>query len=82
MLPREKVDALLAHFPGTKAYVPNVRLTGPGDFERRLPGNLSVCIEGLEGEAVLIQLDLNGISASFMVGRVDRRASVASGSAG
>ena len=44
--------------------VPGLRLTGAGDFERRLPNNLSCCVEGLEGEAVLIQMDLNGIAAS------------------
>lgn len=41
-----------------------VRLTGPSDFDRRLPGSYSCCLENVEGEAVLIQLDLNGISAS------------------
>jgi cysteine desulfurase len=41
-----------------------VRVTGPLDPEKRLPNNFSCCIEGVEGEAVLIQLDLNGISAS------------------
>jgi cysteine desulfurase len=29
-----------------------------------LPNSFSCCLEGVEGEAVLIQLDLNGISAS------------------
>jgi len=41
-----------------------VRLTGPLDRERRLPNSFSCCFEGVEGEAVLIQLDLNGVSAS------------------
>jgi cysteine desulfurase len=41
-----------------------VRITGALDPEKRLPGNFSCCIERVEGEAVLIQLDLNGISAS------------------
>jgi cysteine desulfurase len=41
-----------------------VRLTGPRDPERRLANSFSCCLEGVEGEAVLIQLDLNGISAS------------------
>jgi cysteine desulfurase len=39
-------------------------LTGPSDAEKRLPNSFSCCLEGVEGEAVLIQLDLNGISAS------------------
>ncbi len=41
-----------------------VRLTGPADPTRRLPNSFSCCIERVEGEAVLIQLDLAGISAS------------------
>jgi cysteine desulfurase len=44
--------------------MPGVRLTGPSDFSKRLPNSFSCCLEGVEGEAVLIQLDLNGISAS------------------
>jgi cysteine desulfurase len=44
--------------------IPGLRLTGASDFERRLPNNLSFCVEGVEGESVLIQMDLNGISAS------------------
>jgi cysteine desulfurase len=44
--------------------LPGVRLTGASDRQCRLPGSYSCCIEGVEGEAVLIQLDLNGISAS------------------
>jgi cysteine desulfurase len=46
------------------ARLPGVRLTGPQDPARRLPNNLSVCVEGVEGESVLIQMDLNGIAAS------------------
>jgi cysteine desulfurase len=29
-----------------------------------LPNNFSCCFEGVEGETVLLQLDLNGVSAS------------------
>lgn len=35
-----------------------------GDLEKRLPGNLNFSFEGIEGEALLLQLDLKGISAS------------------
>lgn len=35
-----------------------------GDKERRLPGNLNMCFEGIEGESLLLRLDLAGISAS------------------
>ena len=35
-----------------------------GDRENRLPGNVSFCIEGIEGESLLLMLDAQGISAS------------------
>lgn len=35
-----------------------------GDTDRRLDGNVSVCFEGVEGEALLLHLDLAGIAAS------------------
>lgn len=42
--------------------IPRCRLTG--DRERRLPGNVSFCFQGVEGESLLLMLDLKGISAS------------------
>ena len=47
-----------------QARVPGVRITGPRDASRRLPNNVSCCFDGVEGEAVLLQLDLQGVSAS------------------
>ena len=41
-----------------------VTLNGPSDFSRRLPNNLNLCFEGVEGESILLQLDLEGIAAS------------------
>ena len=35
-----------------------------GDREKRLPGNVSFCFEGIEGESLLLMLDMKGISAS------------------
>ena len=35
-----------------------------GDREHRLPGNVSFCFQGVEGESLLLMLDLKGISAS------------------
>jgi len=35
-----------------------------GDRERRLPGNVSFCFEGIEGESLLLLLDDKGVSAS------------------
>jgi cysteine desulfurase len=54
-------DRLLTELP---RLVPGTHTTGPSDPEARLPNNLSCCIEGIEGEAVLLQLDLAGIAAS------------------
>jgi cysteine desulfurase len=54
-------DRLIAELPPR---VPGLRVTGPIDTSKRLPNSFSCCLEGVEGESVLIQLDLNGISAS------------------
>ncbi len=35
-----------------------------GDRVQRLPGNVSLCFEGIEGESLLLMLDLKGICAS------------------
>lgn len=35
-----------------------------GDRKQRLPGNVSFCFEGVEGESLLLMLDMKGISAS------------------
>ena len=35
-----------------------------GDKEQRLPGNFSMCFEGVEGESLLLMLDIKGVSAS------------------
>ena len=35
-----------------------------GDLEKRLPGNVNMCFEGIEGESLLLLLDANGICAS------------------
>ncbi|MFQ7465836.1 MAG: aminotransferase class V-fold PLP-dependent enzyme, partial [[Clostridium] leptum] len=35
-----------------------------GDREKRLPGNVSFCFEGIEGESLLLMLDLKGVCGS------------------
>ncbi|MBP5431049.1 cysteine desulfurase NifS [Ruminococcus sp.] len=42
--------------------IPYTRLNG--DRDKRLPGNLNISIEGIEGESLLLMLDMNGICAS------------------
>lgn len=54
----EKRDRLIR---GLKA-IPHSALNG--DAEKRLPGNVSFCFEGIEGEALLLLLDQKGILAS------------------
>ncbi len=44
--------------------VPGLRITGPTDMSRRLPNSFSCTFDGVEGESVLLQLDLKGVSAS------------------
>jgi len=54
-------DRLLTELP---RLVPGTHITGPSDPEARLPNNFSCCFEHVQGEAVLLQLDLAGIAAS------------------
>ncbi|MPN14709.1 Cysteine desulfurase IscS [bioreactor metagenome] len=35
-----------------------------GDRQQRLPGNLNICFEGIEGESLLLLLDEEGVMAS------------------
>ena len=42
--------------------IPHAALNG--DREKRLPGNVNFCFEGIEGESLLLLLDDRGISAS------------------
>ena len=42
--------------------IPMTRLNG--DREKRLPGNVNISVQGIEGESLLLLLDMNGICAS------------------
>jgi cysteine desulfurase len=45
-------------------HVPMLGVTGPRDVSERLPGNVSVVVAFVEGESILLALDLAGIAAS------------------
>lgn len=68
----EEFDARTTHYRGLRdrlfqevpARVPLTHITGPSDLRRRAANNFSCCFELVEGEAILIALDLAGIAAS------------------
>ena len=47
---------------GLMAAIPHVRLNG--DRDRRLPNNANLSFQFIEGEALLLHLDMNGVAAS------------------
>ena len=58
----EKVGALRDRLIEGLSAIPHSIVNG--DRERRLAGNLNMCFEGIEGESLLLMLDMNGIAAS------------------
>ena len=58
----ERVSAMRDRLISEIEKIPRVRLNG--DRERRLPGNINFCFDGIEGESLLLSLDLEGICAS------------------
>tara|TARA_B110000014_G_scaffold227888_1_gene187945 strand:- start:245 stop:1459 length:1215 start_codon:yes stop_codon:yes gene_type:complete len=44
--------------------ISGIGFTGPKDPNQRIPGMLSLIIDGIEGEAILLGLDMQGICAS------------------
>ena len=57
-----KVSALRDRLISGISKIPHSALNG--DRTRRLPGNVSFCFEGIEGESLLLLLDQKGICAS------------------
>ncbi|MGH2533713.1 MAG: cysteine desulfurase family protein [Thermomicrobiales bacterium] len=49
---------------GIREAIPDVELNGTDDWTRRLPNNLNVSIPGVQGETMLLNLDMQGIAAS------------------
>lgn len=58
----EKVQAMRNRLIKGLSQIPYSALNG--DLEHRLPGNVSFCFEGIEGESLLLLLDDKGICAS------------------
>jgi cysteine desulfurase len=58
----EYVTALRDRLIGALSKIPHAVVNG--DKKRRLPGNINMCFEGIEGESLLLLLDAQGIAAS------------------
>ncbi len=58
----EKLSAIRDHIMDEALKIERSRVNG--DCNRRLPGNVSLCFEGVEGESLLLMLDRKGICAS------------------
>ena len=57
-----KVSAMRDKLIEGLSQIPHSALNG--DRENRLPGNVSFCFEGIEGEALLLLLDMKGVCGS------------------
>ena len=57
-----KVVAMREKLIAGLSQIPHCALNG--DPENRLPGNVSFCFEGIEGESLLLLLDMKGVQAS------------------
>ena len=49
---------------GLVAEVPGVHLNGPPTAGQRLPNNANLAFEGVQGESILLNLDMEGVAAS------------------
>ncbi|HCT89812.1 MAG TPA: cysteine desulfurase NifS, partial [Lachnospiraceae bacterium] len=58
----EKIAAMRDQLIAGLETIPHSRLNG--DREKRLPGIVNFCFEGIEGESLLLHLDARGIAAS------------------
>ncbi len=58
----EKMTALRDSLIEGLLTIPHSKLNG--DRTKRLPGNVNFCFEGIEGESLLLMLDMKGIAAS------------------
>lgn len=58
----QKLQALRDYFMDKALEIERSRVNG--HREHRLPSNVNMCFEGIEGESLLLMLDMNGICAS------------------
>ena len=58
----QKVTTLRDKLIAGLSQIPHCALNG--DPQHRLPGNVSFCFEGIEGESLLLLLDMKGVQAS------------------
>ncbi len=49
---------------GLREQLPDLTLNGPEPGPRRLPNNLNIVLPGVQGETVLLALDMEGVAAS------------------
>lgn len=59
---QEKLTALQQRLIDGLSKIPHSTLNG--NMQHRIPGNVSFCFEGIEGESLLLMLDAKGICAS------------------
>lgn len=59
---RKKLEEIRDYFIDHALTIERSRVNG--SREHRLPGNVNMCFEGIEGESLLLMLDMNGICAS------------------
>lgn len=58
----ERLSEIRDHFIDEALKIERSRVNG--DREHRLPSNVNMCFEGIEGESLLLMLDMKGICAS------------------
>jgi len=44
--------------------IENARVNGPSDYEKRLPGNMSIGFENVDAQSLLVLLDMYGVNAA------------------
>jgi cysteine desulfurase len=70
-LAKDELDVTAAHLRKLQTILTQrlmcldgVKLTGPADLDKRVPGHVSIVVPGVEGESVVLQADLRGLCVS------------------